>query len=61
MVSHWDVAVGGTGGAICEFSACSIAVAVAFAVVTEYSDHAFVSHVALLTTPETYWSVSVAG
>ena len=50
MVSRGDVAVGWAGGAACEFSACSITVAVAFTVFAEYSvGHAFLSHMPLFT------------
>ena len=60
MVSHWDVAIGWAGCAVCKFSACSVAVAGVFAVGAKYSfDLALVSQVALFTTSETHWYISV--
>ena len=60
MISCGNVAIGQAGGAICEFSACSIAVAVALAVAAEYSvSHAFECHVSLFATSEIHWCISV--
>ena len=62
MVYHGDVAIGWAGAAICEFSACPALMSVALAVVAEYSaDLPFMSHVALFTTSETHWRISVIG
>ena len=60
MVTHWNVAVGWAGCVICEFSACPVVVAGVFAVGAKHSfSLTLISHVALFTTSEAHWCISV--
>ena len=60
-VGWYPVGVDGAGRVVSQFSACSVTVASTIAVVAKYSVHAVISHVSLFSTPETCWSISVAG
>ena len=53
------MAICGAGCVVSKFSACSVTVATALAMVAKYSVCAVVSHMTLFSTSEACWSVSV--
>ena len=59
IVGVWLCHCIGCSGTVSKFSACSVAVANALAVVTKYPIYAIVSHMTSFSTFEACWSISV--